>query len=198
MENLENEIINIPQTVIVKLQSLDSITLNHSIRLQELARSYEKYAKIDNNLLSSSALVHDIGKLFISSKILDKPFVLTDLEREIINLHPYFSYRILKDDDVDDRVCSIALYHHGLNPPMLNQEEEKQNGDELINAAFADKILDYSEIIRVLDMYEALTSDRPYRRGFLPEESIDIIRQDATTSTKVIDFLCDVIVGHSY
>ena len=168
----------IPQCVIQKLQMLDSITLNHSVRVAEIASGYEICRKHPNNLLSRAALVHDIGKVYISSKIIDKPGVLSNLEREIVNLHPYIGYKILKEDGVNDKICTIALYHHGINPPILQPTQPYED----------DEVLNYAKMLRTIDSYEALTSDRPYRRGFSGQKAIEIMDTEENHHPDVMEY----------
>lgn len=174
-----NDKYTIPQTVISTLQMLDSITLNHSIRVAEISKSFEVWNKHQDNLLSKSALVHDIGKIYISSKIIDKPGSLSGLEREIVNIHPYIGYEILKESGVDDRICSIALYHHGINPPVLHN----------VDAYEDEEILEYAKMLRSIDSYEALTSDRPYRRGFSGLDALSVMQSESGHHSKVLDYL---------
>lgn len=186
------ETLNIPHSIILKIQSLDSITLNHSVRVQNIARKFEEYNRHDNNILSMAGLVHDIGKMYISSKIIDKPGMLTPIEREIINLHPYISYRILVAEDVDPSICLLALFHHGVNPPGYEHswfgEKQFMETKKRWNLNMED-VRDYAKMLHTIDCYEALTSDRPYRRGFSSEKAIEILESEKNQHKKVLEFL---------
>ena len=106
----------IPKDIIDKFNVLDAFTYNHSIRVCELCKLIEAELNFSDKKLSLAGLVHDIGKYYISPRILDKPDVLDDIERTIIDIHAYISYLLLKADDVDDEVCQLALFHHSLKP----------------------------------------------------------------------------------
>ena len=98
---------------------LDATTYNHSVRVMKIASEIESFYGLGDNYLSIAALLHDIGKVYISRKVLDKVSPLTGLEREIISLHPYYGYKILKDYDINEDVCRLVLYHHGMDPLCL-------------------------------------------------------------------------------
>lgn len=158
---------------------LDSITYNHSVRVAALSVEFERYNKMDNTELSQAALVHDLGKVFISSKILDKVGKLTDLEREIINLHPYIGYQLLKSMDVDENICRIVLYHHGFDPLLLSPVGNYDNRH----------VCEKSVMLHTIDAFEALTSDRPYHRGFPSHEALDIMCKEEGHHPEVMKYL---------
>lgn len=158
---------------------LDSITYNHSVRVAALSVEFEKFNKMDNTELSQAALVHDLGKIFISSKILDKVGSLTPLEREIINLHPYIGYRLLKSMDVNEDICRIVLYHHGLDPVVLSP----------VGAFDNNHVCEKSIMLHTIDAFEALTSDRPYHRGFPSHEALEIMCKEDGHHQGVMEYL---------
>lgn len=158
---------------------MDSITYNHSVRVMRLAREVEEYYNLGDTLLSEAALLHDIGKIYVSSKILDKISRLSDLERILVNLHPYIGYRILKEFDLPEDICRIVLYHHGINPPVL----------EVLPEFDDNRIFDRALMLHSIDSFEALTSDRPYHRGFLASEALDIMLREKNHHQAVLDFL---------
>ena len=150
------------------VQMLDGMTFNHSVRVKEIANMVEYELKFKDKTLSQAAFVHDVGKLYIASNIIDKPGRLSELEYSIMDLHPYIGYRLLKDIGIENEICEIVLYHHGKHPPMLRP----------IQVSITPHILEKSKILHTIDMYEALTTDRPYRRGFEHDEAIHIMRKE--------------------
>lgn len=169
---MQNEIYNV-------IHKLDSITYNHSLRVMCIAREIEKFFHIENHMISNAALVHDVGKFYISSKILDKKGRLDLIERELINLHPYIGYRMLKEFGVNEDICRIVLYHHGTLPLLLNEIEPYNNS--VIN--------DMALMLHTIDSFEALTSDRPYHRGLLATEALEIMIKESNHHQAVLDFL---------
>lgn len=157
----------------------DSITFNHSARVYELAREYEDHYKFSDRRLSRAALVHDLGKVYISPRILDKIGSLSGLERELVNLHPYIGYCLLKDEYVDEDICRIVLYHHGTDPLVIAP----------VKADLRDDIVELASILRSIDAFEALTSDRPYHRGLPVAQAIEALKCDNITHhTEVLKF----------
>lgn len=167
MNSIKYEYIDIPDDVIKILEKLDIDTYNHSIRVCELAKCIETELNYTDNTLSEAALLHDIGKFYISTNILNKPDNLNLVEREIIDLHSYLSYYILITHDIPIDICYIVLFHHFNNPPVLNKLDL-----ENINPSIYKK----ATILKTIDIYDALTSDRPYKRGFSKKTAIKIMK----------------------
>lgn len=158
---------------------LDSITYNHSVRVMALAREFEAFSGQPDDILSQAALMHDIGKVLIATKILDKVDRLTPLEREMIALHPYIGYRMLTDLNINDKICQVILYHHGKHPPSLSN----------ITVSPTPEIFDRSLMLHTIDAFEALTSDRPYHRGHVPLEAIEIMNKEDDHHPAVMEYL---------
>ena len=162
------------------MDKLDSVSYNHSQRVWEIACGIEDYYKHEDNWLSQSAYVHDIGKIYIPSIILDKTDVLTIDERDIIDRHAYLSYRILTKLGVQEEIARICLYHHGTNKPGY-RIVPMWEGD--------DKVFKYAKMLETIDIYEAITTDRPYHRRKSSMDAIEIIKGLDNQSKKVIDYL---------
>lgn len=115
-----------------------------------------------------AGLLHDIGKLGISNRILDKAGPLTPEERSTVEQHPVYSRDILQRVSAfaDFRDCAV-LHHEKLDGSGYPW---KRTGETLDPAA---------RILAVADIYEALTADRPYRAGMTHEAAMDILRRDA-------------------
>lgn len=161
------------------LHRLDSVTYNHSVRVMSIARELETFLSFDNHLLSNAALVHDVGKIYISSKILDKRGRLEQIERQIIDLHAYIGYQILKEQGIKEEICRIVLYHHGTDPILLDN----------IPACNGMLIYEMAQMLHSIDSFEALTSDRPYHRGLLPIEALEIMKKESGHHQATLDYL---------
>jgi HD-GYP domain-containing protein (c-di-GMP phosphodiesterase class II) len=117
-----------------------------------------------------AGLLHDIGKIGVDDNVLRKSGRLTDAEYEHIKRHPELGYKILKDLKRLSDVLPSVLYHH-----------ERWDGRGYPHQLAADGIPLFARIIAVADSYDAMASDRPYRKG-LPEETVDeIFRKGAGT-----------------
>jgi len=149
------------------LKKLDLITYRHSISVANLALMFVDFCgyDLDPDAVYYAGLYHDIGKYHIDPDILNKPSKLNEEEFEEIKKHPEIGYRMLKDTDLSDMVLDAALYHH-----------EKYNGQGYPFGLAGDEIPLIARIIQICDVFDALTSDRPYRKGHKPEESLRIMQ----------------------
>lgn len=161
------------------LERLDSMTFNHSARVMMLASEVEKYMGVSDHKLMNAALLHDIGKIYVPHNILDKNGRLTKLERELIDLHPYTGYIILSDLGVDEDICRIVLYHHGFSPLCIREMPYYDY----------DLIYQKTSILRTVDSFEALTSDRPYHRGLPSKEAIEILFNEENYDATAMEYL---------
>ena len=162
---------------------MDHDTLDHCFATHRLALEFEKAKGIDNDLLSTAAAYHDVGKIYISGNVLNKKAdePLTQIEKDIISAHPYFGYRLLKEIGVDDKICNIVLYHHGSIPSHFVEENElpKPTEEEFY----------LSNILYGLDVYTALIQIRPYRSAYSRDDAIRIIKADKKQHVDLIRFL---------
>lgn len=168
--------------IIKHLEKLDSTTFRHSARVMMISSEVESYMGVEDKKLMNAALLHDIGKLYIPYNILDKNGRLTKLERELIDLHPYIGYVILTDLGVDEDICRIVLYHHGFKPLCIR------------DLGYYDNSLIYQKasILRTLDSFEALTSDRAYHRGVPSHDALDILLKENNFDETAMDYLQSV------
>jgi putative nucleotidyltransferase with HDIG domain len=148
-------------------------TAGHSERVTEKALEIGKVmglkqGELDN--LHRGGLLHDIGKIGIPAGILDKPGKMTDEEYQLIQEHPSKGARILEP---------IAAYAHII--PMVVQHHEKFNGKGYPDGIAGKEISLGGRILAVADVYDALISDRPYRKGMGLERTIGIIKEDSGT-----------------
>ena len=161
------------------LEKLDATTYNHSYRLWEMALGVEEHFHIKDDVLSTAALVHDIGKLYIPKMILDKRGGLDALEREVIDLHTYYGYRILEAHGVDEVVRRIVLYHHGTEPKVLIE----------MSKSVYENIFVKAKMLHTLDVFEALTTDRPYKRRMSVERACTWMEQEPGYHKETLEYL---------
>lgn len=136
----------------------------HSTRLAEWAvRMAGKLGTPANDLyqFEVAALLHDIGKIGIPDAILKKTDKLTDDERALMNKHPEYSWSILRMFPGLEKASLYALHHH-----------ESYDGSGYPGGLKADEIPIGSRVISVIDAYDAMISNRCYRRGLSHDEAI--------------------------
>jgi PAS domain S-box-containing protein/putative nucleotidyltransferase with HDIG domain len=139
-------------------------TERHSFRVAELTVKIAREMGIEENKLSDirwGALLHDIGKIGIPDSILLKPSKLTEDEWAIMKTHPEIGYRLLKNIRFLAGALDIVLYHH-----------ERYDGNGYPIGLRAKEIPLPARIFAVVDAYDAMTSDRPYRKAISHEEAI--------------------------
>ena len=115
--------------------------------------------------LGITALLHDIGMVFVPKEIVNKRGKLTTSEFKQIRKHPNYSYKILQT--LGEKYLWIAK--------VVSQEQERENGQGYPNGLKGDEIHDYAKIIGIVDVYEALTHHRPQRRGHMPHDAVKLI-----------------------
>jgi HD-GYP domain-containing protein (c-di-GMP phosphodiesterase class II) len=113
------------------------------------------------------ALLHDIGKLALSNRILDKPGGLTHAEFERVKEHPLFTQWVLERVSCFADIAPIAGAHH-----------ERLDGGGYPRGLAADELTVPMRVLAVADVYEALTAERPYRHALTNEDALDLIRLD--------------------
>ncbi|WP_432665896.1 HD-GYP domain-containing protein [Wukongibacter baidiensis] len=164
-ELLENDEIVIS---LGKLRTIDDYTLEHSVNVCimslviGLSYGFEYEELVD---LGVGAILHDIGKMLIPQEILNKPGALTVEEYEIVKNHTTYGYDILKKSEgISGIAAEIALSHH-----------ERPDGNGYPLGRKAEQIRIYSKIVAICDVYDALTSDRVYKKGIVPHKALQYI-----------------------
>lgn len=145
------------------LDMRDKETEGHTQRVTVLTQRLAKALGVNDNVMvhiTRGALLHDIGKMAIPDGILLKPGPLTNDERELMKKHPVYAFDMLKRIEFLLPAIDIPHYHH-----------EKWDGTGYPDGLSGDAIPFPARIFPVVDVWDALTSDRPYRKG-LPQDEV--------------------------
>ena len=148
------------ESLAMSLDEKDHYTHGHARRVTNLSLQLAEEltnVEVDMEMLRLSGLLHDIGKIGVPDHILLKVGRLTDEEFSIIKKHPDQGARILQPMAIDKRMHEIAL--------IIRHHHERYDGKGYPDGLAGDTIPFYSRIIAVADSYDAMTSDRPYRKG---------------------------------
>lgn len=148
----------------------DKYTEGHGKRVTDLARGLASFMELQDTqveIIGAAAILHDIGKIGISSDLLNKPGKLTREEYEIIKEHPLFTKKILENIKEFSEVVKIAYMHH-----------EYHNGKGYPQGIKGDDIPIGSAIISVVDAFDAMTTDRSYRKAMSEDQSLSIIQEE--------------------
>lgn len=169
IENIVDELFGNPDMVVnmVDMKIYDDYTFFHSTNVAILSLVVGVAAglnKYDLHMLGMAAILHDIGKVYIPKDILNKNGKLTDEEMSIMKGHAYEGYSHLSNFNLPVLFKRGVLDHH-----------ERYDGDGYPNRLKGEQISLFGRIISISDVYDALTSDRPYRKGLLPSEAMECI-----------------------
>ena len=170
-EALQELFLNSIRALTAALDARDPYTRGHSERVTQFALAIAEELSLseeEKKNLELAALLHDIGKVGIEDAILKKPGRLSPEEYELMKTHPEKGYSILKFiKQLEPLLCGVRYHHEHYDgsgyPAGLNGEE----------------IPLYARIIAIADIFDALTSDRPYRPRFTEHEAIRIMREEA-------------------
>ena len=153
------------------LELRDMETEGHSRRVVDLTVSMAAEIGFDDKEITDAyrgALLHDIGKMGIPDAILQKPGKLTKKEREIIQLHPVYAYEWLSSIDYLKSALDIPYCHH-----------ERWDGTGYPRGLKREEIPLVARIFAIADVWDALCSDRPYRKAWSKEKALEHIRSES-------------------
>ncbi len=167
------------------IDARDPYTKGHSEQVTRYAVRLAQRMGMDEpwiERLRYGALLHDVGKIGVPDVILRKPSRLTDAEFEIMKQHPIIGARIV--GSVLGEVCEAILHHH-----------EHWDGSGYPDRLAGEAIPLESRVIAVADAFDAMTSDRAYRRGMSPEEAIAILLhgRNQQWQADLVDIFVDII-----
>ena len=160
--------------LVKSIQERDIVTYEHSRRVatyaQRLAR-FLGWSRGDARDLAFAALVHDLGKTWIANDILNKPAVLSAEERRLMERHPVIGARILIGCDVHPFHVEAVLHHH-----------EAWNGSGYPAGLRGEEIPVNARLLTIADVYDVLTSERPYKAPYSQAEARERIREGSGAS----------------
>lgn len=153
IKSTDNAILNL-----LEIRDYDDSTYTHSINVSLLAILFAKRLNYNDQglkVIGTAGLLHDIGKTMIPQELLNKNGPLTDSEYEIFKKHPVYGYEILKSmPDINPLVQKIVLLHH-----------EKVSGKGYPFGLRGEQMGEASQIISICDVFDDVTSDKPYKKA---------------------------------
>jgi putative two-component system response regulator len=185
LTSLESVLFSLANTVEAK----DEYTRGHTQRVSELAVAISIKMGLslkDINEIKIGGIIHDVGKIGVPRAILNKPGPLDPEEFEIMKTHPYIGYKICAPLKKSlGMVLDIIYYHH-----------EKLDGSGYPVGLKGKDIPVGAQVLTVADIYDALTSDRPYRKAMAKEKAVAILRQEADDGKlerQIVEYLIEII-----
>ena len=150
---------------LARLKTADDYTYMHSVAVCAMMMALARQLDLEEAQVRSAGLaglMHDLGKVVVPIDVLHKPGKLTDDEYSIMKTHPREGRRLLESlSDIDPVVLDVCLHHH-----------EKFDGSGYPDHLAGEQISIYARMGAVCDVYDAITSDRPYKEGWDPAQSL--------------------------
>ncbi len=177
------------QAIMNTLNEKNEREKTHSVEVSRICRDIGEAMKLDIQLLSeieAAGLLHDIGKISVREEVLNKPCKLTTKEYEEVKRHAESGYQILKSVDAYSSMAEVILSHH-----------ERWDGGGYPRGLKREEIPFVARIISVADAYQAMVSDRPYRKGVSRDEALLELVANAGTQfdPKIVKILAGLIVS---
>jgi len=168
---LQSTYLSTIKVLISTIEAKDSYTRGHTERVAEYATMIAEEMKLpkqDRETISFGAALHDIGKLGVYEDILNKPGELDEKEWEVVKNHPVVGANIIKDMKFLEAASDLVRHHH-----------ERLNGSGYPDGLKGDEISLGARIVAVADSFDAMTSDRPYRKGYSLEKAIELLKKQS-------------------
>ncbi len=172
-ESIENFYFEMVQTLARVIDAKDAYTGDHAGRARKKARMLAEGLSLPKQMIryvEYAALLHDIGKIGIEGTILTKPGRLSAEEYMEIKKHPYIGYQILSPIKFLGPVAKMVLYH-----------QEWYNGMGYPEGLKGEEIPVGARIVAIIDAWDAMTSDRPYRKALSYQQAISEIKKGSGT-----------------
>lgn len=183
---LRKRFMNTVSVLVGAIDCKDAYTAGHSERVSYYARILAEPFDLrpdELETLELGALMHDVGKIGIPDAVLNKPGKLTDEEHRIIQLHPSYADQILRRAPELDLVRQVVVHHH-----------ERWDGKGYPYRLVGENIPVLSRIVSMADCWDAMVSDRIYRKGMDPQMALDLCKKISGTQIepRLVDSLCQV------
>ncbi|TGE33853.1 HD-GYP domain-containing protein [Desulfosporosinus sp. Sb-LF] len=185
--DMRENYLNTVQALVQALEAKDTYTSGHSSRVEQLAVMMAESIEMSEDkieLLKYAAVLHDVGKIGVSEIILNKEGKLLDSEWESIRSHPIIGQKIIKSIKFMFDIGNVVRHHH-----------ERYDGKGYPDGIKGEEIPLDSRIIAVADTYDAITSDRSYRKGNTYDEAIKELKRvaGAQLDPAMVEVFCKVV-----
>jgi putative nucleotidyltransferase with HDIG domain len=166
VEEIASSVLRNPGALVslARLKTADDYTFLHSVAVCALMIALARQLGLDEKQTREAGmagLLHDLGKALMPGEVLNKPGKLTDEEFAIIKTHPSEGHKLLAGKDISEIIRDVCLHHH-----------EKVDGSGYPDGLDGNSMSLFAKMGAVCDVYDAITSNRPYKAGWDPAESI--------------------------
>jgi putative nucleotidyltransferase with HDIG domain len=186
-QELKNNYFDTIKALIETVEAKDPYTRGHCLRVTEYAINIARELKVEEEEIKQiqyAGILHDIGKIGLMEDILRKPGQLTDEEYSFIKKHPVIGERIIAPIRFLEKIKPIIRHHH-----------ERYDGKGYPDGLKGDKIPFFSRILAIADSYDAMTSNRPYRKSLGHEKACLEIKNNAGKQfdPAIVPVACEVL-----
>lgn len=153
-----------------RIKHRDAYTAEHCQRVAILAMAFARYlgmSTVDMETAGLCGLLHDIGKMQVPHRVLNKPGALNAAEMEIVRQHTRHGHDLLRQQDLDPIVATVCLDHH-----------ERLDGAGYPRGLQAWQISRFARLVAIVDVFDAITSDRCYRAGLPTTDAMRILYRE--------------------
>lgn len=173
----------------MKIINLDDF--KHGLRVAALGFRLSQALNLSHYIMDNvylSGILHDVGKAYLDQDILNKQYRLTASDKKHIENHSYYSYREILQLNYNVDVALNVLYHH-----------ENYNGTGYPVGLKGDNIPIGARVLRICDMFDALISDRPYRKALSIEKTIEIMNKEkGNFDIEIFNIFIDCVLSKDY
>lgn len=170
-QDLRDSILGTMKALALALEAKDPYTAGHSERVRQMAvRLAGRLGMAEDEIqhIANGCILHDIGKIGINREILNKPSGLVGEEMEVVRQHPRLGHAIVMPLGLNPAVSSIVRLHH-----------ERYDGTGYPDGLVGDEIPQAVRVVAICDAFDAMTSDRPYRRSMLNKDAFRLLKEAA-------------------
>jgi putative nucleotidyltransferase with HDIG domain len=173
---------------------IDNYTLKHSINVALVAGSLAQWLGLPKQVVSEvivAGMLHDIGKMMIPDKILNKPGKLLAYEMSVVRCHPFHSFQLVQPSLIPEEIKYAILQHH-----------ERLDGSGYPEGLSGDAVSPLAQIIAIADIYDAMTSPHVYREALSPLQAIQEFllamfgKLNPQMCFVLADKIKDLLIGH--
>ncbi len=168
----EAALLDLVRTLVTAVDARDAYTRVHSDGVSAMASKLARHIGLDEksiNRIEVAGMLHDVGKIGVPDSILNKPSRLTDDEMAVIKTHPELSAEIINSTSLKDVVPAVRAHH------------ERWDGNGYPYRLKGEEIPLEARILAVADTYDAMVTDRPYRKGLPVDDALSEIKRSAGT-----------------
>lgn len=185
-EGLKQNYIKTIKTLAAAIEAKDEYTEGHSYRVSKYSLEIARYMGMPKKFceeIEVAGILHDIGKIGIKDGVLTKPGRLTEREYEIIRRHPMIGSKILEEVGFSDMIMNAIKFHH-------KRYDLKGYPEEI----YIEELPLEAAIIGVADAFDAMTTNRAYKRAITPKEAIEELIKNKCTQfhPKIVDIMSDL------